>query len=163
MTLAMGIFTFVTRFSCFCLVALHVSLVWGLQFDTLYQDYNLNQKVGATNPSDYWGEWEDHTYNPSPGNWRFPFYTLFLDRFVNGDPTNDNANGTVFEQDITSTQLRHGGDVQGLLDTLDYIQGFGIKVNAHCPPTTMAANMARVFTLLDHRSSISHGSRIHTR
>ncbi|KAF2661570.1 glycosyltransferase family 5 protein [Lophiostoma macrostomum CBS 122681] len=123
----MGVFAFFTRSFSFLLITFHVSLVWGLQFDPLYQDYNLNQKVGATNPSDYWGEWEDHSYNPSPGNWRFPFYTLFLDRFVNGDPTNDNANKTVFEQDITSTQLRHGGDVQGLLDTLDYIQGFGIK------------------------------------
>jgi alpha-1,3-glucan synthase len=25
------------------------------------------------------------------------------------------------------TQLRHGGDVQGLVDSLDYLQGMGIK------------------------------------
>ena len=65
-----------------------------------------------------------------PDNWRFPFYTLFLDRFVNGDPTNDNINGTVFEHDLDSNQMRHGGDLQGLLDTLDYLQGIGIKVCA---------------------------------
>ena len=50
-----------------------------------------------------------------------------LDRFVNGDPTNDNANGTAWEQDHFGTQLRHGGDVKGFQDTLDYIEGMGIK------------------------------------
>lgn len=46
---------------------------------------------------------------------------------MNGDPTNDNANGTAFEQDILSTQLRHGGDIAGVVDSLDYLQGMGIK------------------------------------
>ncbi|ORY57893.1 alpha-1,3-glucan synthase [Pseudomassariella vexata] len=102
-------------------------LVQGLRFDPAYEGYNLNENPDAENPLDYWGEWEDHTYNPSPESWRFPFYTLFLDRFVNGDPTNDNANGTLYEQDIMSTQLRHGGDLQGLVDSLDYIQGMGVR------------------------------------
>lgn len=52
---------------------------------------------------------------------------LFLDKFANGDPSNDDINGTVFEHDTLQTQLRHGGDIQGLLDSLDYIQGMGIK------------------------------------
>lgn len=50
-----------------------------------------------------------------------------LDRFVNGDPTNDDANGTAWEHDLTGTQLRHGGDIKGLQDTLDYLTGMGIK------------------------------------
>lgn len=57
-----------------------------------------------------------------------PVYSLFLDRFINGDPSNDNANGTVFEHDPMDTQMRHGGDVAGLVDTLDYIQGMGVGV-----------------------------------
>jgi len=40
---------------------------------------------------------------------------------------NDNANGTVFEQDLHSNQFRHGGDLAGLEDSLDYLQGMGIK------------------------------------
>lgn len=56
-----------------------------------------------------------------------PFYSLFLDRFVNGDPSNDNANGTQFEHDPLSNQLRHGGDVRGLMDSFDYLQGMGIE------------------------------------
>lgn len=51
-----------------------------------------------------------------------------LDRWVNGDPANDNINGTVFEHDLNSNQMRHGGDAVGLVDTLDYLQGMGIKV-----------------------------------
>ncbi|PWY70843.1 alpha-1,3 glucan synthase [Aspergillus sclerotioniger CBS 115572] len=92
-------------------------------------DYNFNQNKTATNPADYWGQWPNHTgdYYPSPDNWRFPFYTLMLDRFVNGDPTNDNFNKSVWEHDLWSTQMRHGGDVVGLVDTLDYLQGMGIK------------------------------------
>lgn len=97
-------------------------------YDKALVDYNINENASATNPAEYWGEWPNHTYHPSPDNWRFPIYTLFLDRFVNGDPTNDNINGTLFEHDLSSNQMRHGGDVAGLVDTLDYLQGMGIKV-----------------------------------
>ena len=51
-----------------------------------------------------------------------------LDRFVNGDPNNDDINGTYFEHDLRSNQMRHGGDIRGLQNTLDYIQGAGFKV-----------------------------------
>ncbi|KAJ5273224.1 hypothetical protein N7478_008349 [Penicillium angulare] len=96
-------------------------------YDEALTAYNINENEAATNPAEYWGEWPNHTYHPSPENWRFPVYTLFLDRFVNGDPTNDNINGTLFEHDLNSNQMRHGGDVAGLVDTLDYLQGMGIK------------------------------------
>ncbi|KAH8900941.1 alpha-1,3-glucan synthase [Thozetella sp. PMI_491] len=108
-------------------LGLRAQLVRSLRYDPQYIDHNLNQNQTAVNPLDYNGRWDNHTFTPSPTNWRFPFYTLFLDRYVNGDPSNDNANGTAFEQDITSTQLRHGGDIQGVIDSLDYIQGMGIR------------------------------------
>lgn len=66
--------------------------VGALRYDPSQVDYNLNQNVTATDPLDYWGSWDNHSYHPSPANWRLPIYSLFLDRFVNGDPTNDNAN-----------------------------------------------------------------------
>jgi len=97
-------------------------------YDPAWTQYNLNTNKEASHPLEYSGAWEDHDFTPSPRNWRFPFYTLFLDRFVNGDPTNDNINGTLFEHDLTSNQMRNGGDLQGLIDTLDYLQGMGIKV-----------------------------------
>ncbi|KAJ9654948.1 hypothetical protein H2201_008910, partial [Coniosporium apollinis] len=98
-----------------------------LIFDPEQVGFNLNENKTATNPLDYWGEWTEHQYHPSPENWRMPFYSLFLDRFVNGDPSNDNANGTQFEHDPLSNQLRHGGDVRGLIDSFDYLQGMGIQ------------------------------------
>lgn len=108
-----------------------IPVVLALKFDDEQLKWNLNTNRTATHPLDYAGEWEDHEFHPSPSNWRMPFYTLMLDRFVNGNPSNDDANGTQFEQDITQTQLRHGGDIQGLEDSLDYLQGMGIKVRRY--------------------------------
>lgn len=113
-------------------VAILSATSWGWPYDEALAPYNLNANQDTTDPHQYTPvPWPGHTYFPSPDNWRFPVYTLFLDRFVNGDPTNDNINGTVFEHDLHSTQMRHGGDVVGLVDTLDYIQGMGIKVSEH--------------------------------
>lgn len=117
--------------SWFFLFAAFVFLCEGYRYSPRYTKWNLNQNKTASDPLNYWGEWTGHAYTPSPQNWRFPFYTIFPDRFVNGDPTNDNINGTSFEHDLNSNQMRHGGDLQGLVDTLDYIQGMGIKV---CTP-----------------------------
>jgi alpha-1,3-glucan synthase len=44
--------------------------------------YNLNQNESAEHPLAYWGKWGNHSFHPSPTNWRFPFYTFFLDRYV---------------------------------------------------------------------------------
>ncbi|KAJ9317012.1 CAZyme family GH13 [Paecilomyces variotii] len=108
-------------------LALFAATSKGWPYDENWVEYNLNKNQTATDPVYYWGEWENHTFFPSPDNWRFPVYTLFIDRFVNGDPTNDNINGTSFEHDLNSNQMRHGGDAVGLVDTLDYLQGMGIK------------------------------------
>lgn len=109
-------------------LALFAATSTGWPYNADLVDYNLNENKTATSPVEYWGEWPNHEYFPSPDNWRMPVYTLFIDRFVNGDPTNDNINGTLFEHDIDSNQMRHGGDAVGLVDTLDYLQGMGIKV-----------------------------------
>jgi alpha-1,3-glucan synthase len=146
-------------------LGLAVEVVTCLRYAPEYARWNLNTNQEAIHPLDYSGTWENHTYNKSPQNWRFPVYTLFLDRWVNGDPTNDNANGTLFEQDITSTQFRHGGDIQGLIDSLDYIQGFGIKVSDTPLDYThfKFTDNVRLSTSLDHPSSTCHGSPICTR
>jgi alpha-1,3-glucan synthase len=111
-------------------VLILIGTVPAYRYDPAYTEYNLNQNQYAINPLEYSGKWHDDVaeYTPSPENWRMPFYTLFLDRFVNGDPFNDDINGTAFEKDPNSNQMRHGGDLQGLIDTLDYVQGMGIKV-----------------------------------
>lgn len=107
------------------------TLVHGLRYDPVLDAWNLNKAQDATDPVDYWGQRNvtgtGFQYTKSPDNWRFPVYTLFLDRWVNGDPTNDNANNTIYEQDSHSNQMRLGGDLQGLVDSLDYIAGMGVK------------------------------------
>jgi len=121
-----------TSGTCLCYGLLLLgAAVSALRYDAEQVAFNLNTNVTAVNPLDYSGKWQNHTFNPSPANWRMPFYTIMLDRFVNGNPSNDDANGTQFEHDLTQTQLRHGGDVKGLEDSLDYLQGMGIKVSDH--------------------------------
>jgi hypothetical protein len=135
------------------------------RYDPAYLQYNVNENKTATDPISYWGQWDKSSFHPSPESWRFPFYTLFLDRFVNGDPSNDNINGTSFEHDLNSNQMRHGGDLEGLVDTLDYLQGFGIKVSCRHTSVWVAVvtNWLRVFTLLGLPSSISPGVMTSTR
>ena len=108
---------------------LFVAKVSTLHYDPSQSAYNINTNQTASSPIDYWGQWENHTFSKSPSNWRLPFYTVLLDRFANGNPTNDDVNGTQFEHDLTQTQLRHGGDIKGLQDSLDYLQGMGVKVD----------------------------------
>jgi alpha-1,3-glucan synthase len=114
-----------------CLIVLLIALpsISALQWHPDHVGYNLNENVTATHPRDYWGEWDNHTYHPSPMNWRMPFYAVTIDRYLDGDPTNNEANGTVFEHHWLTNQFRFGGDTQGLQNDLDYIQGMGVKVS----------------------------------
>lgn len=109
------------------LLFLLISLVSAIRYHPEYAAHNLNANKTAVNPLHYWGEWENHTYYPSPPNWRLPTYTLFLDRFVDGSPHNNDINGTAWETDALSNQLRFGGDIAGLLQTLDYLVSMRIR------------------------------------
>jgi alpha-1,3-glucan synthase len=50
-----------------------------------------------------------------------------MDKFADGDPSNNDFFGTVYEYDWRETQLRVGGDLKGLVSKLDYIQAMGVK------------------------------------
>ena len=52
-------------------------------------------------------------------------YLVTPDRFANGDPANDNVAGLGDPADRTLPLGRHGGDLQGLLERLDYIADLG--------------------------------------
>lgn len=54
-------------------------------------------------------------------------YFLMPDRFSNGDPNNDRVAG-MRDQSLNrdSIFLRHGGDLQGIINHLDYLQGLGV-------------------------------------
>ena len=53
-------------------------------------------------------------------------YLLMPDRFSNGDPTNDNTPCTAEKADSKAFFGRHGGDIKGIADHLDYIAGLGM-------------------------------------
>ncbi len=82
-------------------------------------------------------------YEPSPADWRnVAVYQIFTDRFFDGDPSNNNAEGT-YDPGTTAGNWNpgkvHGGDFTGIEDKLDYIRGMGfqavwispVQLNAH--------------------------------
>ncbi|PWD99282.1 glycoside hydrolase family 13 protein [Marinilabilia rubra] len=52
-------------------------------------------------------------------------YLLMPDRFANGNPDNDNVDGMAEEADPDAPYGRHGGDLKGISDHLDYIADMG--------------------------------------
>jgi hypothetical protein len=54
-------------------------------------------------------------------------YLLMPDRFANGDPSND-AYGDMLDKEANRKNpfLRHGGDIQGVINHLDYLKSLGV-------------------------------------
>ena len=52
-------------------------------------------------------------------------YLIMPDRFANGDPSNDSTGDTAEKADRADGNGRHGGDIQGVIDHLDYISDLG--------------------------------------
>ncbi|KAG8897345.1 Cell wall alpha-1,3-glucan synthase ags1, partial [Tulasnella sp. 403] len=90
-------------------------------------DYNINVNQNAQSVLEYDSTRPNTTYTPSPKNWRaLPTYTILLDKFADGDPSNNDYFKTLFEHDWREQNFRYGGDLKGLEDRLDYIQGMGV-------------------------------------
>ena len=61
-------------------------------------------------------------------------YLLMPDRFANGDESNDKFNDMLDTQaDKNVPYLRHGGDFQGIVDHLDYLQELGVTTLWNTP------------------------------
>ena len=52
-------------------------------------------------------------------------YLIMPDRFANGDTSNDSTEGTADKYARHELFGRHGGDLQGIINNLDYISGLG--------------------------------------
>ena len=52
-------------------------------------------------------------------------YLIMPDRFANGDPSNDSTSDTAEKSDRSKYVGRHGGDIKGIIDHLDYIEDLG--------------------------------------
>ena len=52
-------------------------------------------------------------------------YLIMSDRFANGNPNNDSTNDTYEKGDRKNPGGRHGGDIEGIINHLDYIKELG--------------------------------------
>lgn len=52
-------------------------------------------------------------------------YLIMSDRFANGNPNNDNDKSVTEKADRNNPNGRHGGDIQGIINNLDYIKNLG--------------------------------------
>ncbi len=54
-------------------------------------------------------------------------YLITPDRFADGDPSNNSVSGMLEQQcDRTNPYARHGGDIQGIINHLDYLKDLGV-------------------------------------
>lgn len=53
-------------------------------------------------------------------------YMITPDRFADGDTKNDKLPGMIDTISVTSPIGRHGGDIQGMIDKLDYMKDLGV-------------------------------------
>lgn len=62
------------------------------------------------------------------------WYQIFPERFANGDLTNDPVGTKPWQSDIHPNRTDYyGGDLQGVLDHLDYLQELGVNGLYFCP------------------------------
>jgi glycosidase len=65
--------------------------------------------------------WQRKGFNTSDA-----IYLIMPDRFSNGDTSNDNESNLLERCNRTEPFGRHGGDIKGIMDHLDYIQSLGM-------------------------------------
>ncbi len=86
--------------------------------------FNAGNKVVATHA------WQVHAREPGSARRRGfdasdAIYLVTPDRFANGDPGNDTMEGLLQSADRAQPGGRHGGDIAGIRQHLDYIAGMG--------------------------------------
>ena len=81
-------------------------------------------------------------------------YLIVPDRFANGDPTNDSTPDTDDKANRGTPMGRHGGDIQGIIDHLDYIADLGATALWSTP---LSATMPRAAptTVMPARTTIT--------
>ena len=60
-------------------------------------------------------------------------YLIMPDRFANGNPSNDSHPDLFDKHDRSEPYGRHGGDLQGIIDNLDYIEELGVTAIWNTP------------------------------
>ncbi|NDJ78896.1 MAG: alpha-amylase, partial [Chloroflexi bacterium] len=92
--------------------------------------------LGMEHPAPATAQDGDNLHVPSP-DWRDQvIYFIMIDRFNDGDPANNDQGANEF--DPVDGRKYSGGDLQGIIDELDYIQDLGATAIWITPPV---ANM----------------------
>lgn len=76
---------------------------------------------------DYPFIWPNEVLKPPAWVKEAVFYQIFPERFANGDPSNDPTDIRAWDQDDPGQHDYYGGDLQGVLDRLDYIRSLGVN------------------------------------
>lgn len=107
-------------------VRLDVSNVEGKSFNIRIKGKKFNYQLK-----------EPTAYQPKRLDPSDAIYLITLDRFANGDPSNDEPKGTNEKKYGREHDFgRHGGDLQGLINHLDYIQEMGFTATWTSPVMT---------------------------
>jgi len=79
-------------------------------------------------------------------------YLLMPDRFSNGDKSNDTVEGMLEAANPSNPNGRHGGDIKGISDKLDYIAGLGATALWINPllENNMSANSYHGYAITDY-------------
>ncbi len=93
-------------------------LTLSISFTCIQCQSNNDQELNLHVPSP---DWEDQV-----------IYFLMLDRFADGDTTNNDLGGGEYDQ--KDSRKFSGGDIQGVIDQLDYIQSLGATTIWITPP-----------------------------
>jgi len=91
---------------------LKINLLKGKETVTSF-DYELKSRVT--------GSAQRKSFNTSDA-----IYLIMPDRFANGDPSNDDMPGMLEKADRSNPNGRHGGDIKGIQDNLDYLRDLGV-------------------------------------
>ncbi|MEG1504263.1 MAG: glycoside hydrolase family 13 protein [Enterococcus sp.] len=68
------------------------------------------------------------------------WYQIFPERFCNGDPSNDPEDTIAWGSEKPTRESFYGGDLQGVINQLDYLEDLGINGLYLCPIFTSPSN-----------------------
>jgi hypothetical protein len=89
-------------------------------------------------------------------------YLVVPDRFANGDPSNDFAEKLKEKANRDNPDGRHGGDIQGIIDHLDYLHDLGITALWSTPllEDDMAEYSYHTYATTDYRIDSRYGTTL---
>lgn len=90
-----------------------------------YLDFQLNGKTKFSHTYEL-KQRESHSAERKGFDASDVIYLIMPDRFANGNPNNDNTNDTFEKTNRNFIGGRHGGDIQGIINHLDYLEDLGI-------------------------------------